>query len=113
MKTLFSSLLMLIAALSFALQAVATPCTVSLDEGVMTMAADMPCHDMRADHTEMPDHSEHKSDTCCCPVLVSPVFTFAAIDLPTVLPELRIWSLPLQQAALSGPSEFEPPPPRA
>ncbi|MEO1643029.1 MAG: hypothetical protein AAFR74_06795 [Pseudomonadota bacterium] len=113
MKSLFSSFLMLIAALSFALQATATPCTAGQEEAAMTMAAEMPCHDMHANHTELPDQPEHTSDTCCCPVLVSPVFTFAAIDLPTVLPELRLWNLPLQQAALSGPSEFEPPPPRA
>lgn len=113
MKTLFSSLLMLWIAAAFAMQALATPCEAWQDEVVMTMRADMPCHDMHADDTTMPGQSDHTSGICCCPVLVSPVFSFATLDLPTVLPELRLWNLPLQQAALSGPSEFEPPPPRA
>lgn len=113
MYRLVSLLILLIAAASFALQAVATPCTMSADEPAMTMTADMPCHDMMGGHNETPDGPDHTSQTCCCPVLVSPVFTFATVDLPTVLPELRLWAMPLQQAALSGPSEFEPPPPRA
>lgn len=112
MTRFVSFLILLIAAASFALQAVATPCAMGEQEPAMTMTTDMPCHDMMGGHDETPDEPDHTSQTCCCPVLVSPVFTFAASDLPTALPELRLWSLPLQQAALSSPSEFEPPPPR-
>jgi len=113
MRQLLSTCLILVLAAAFGLQAVAAPCQAGQGKAGMDMSMDMPCHSMKTDKDAPAPFSGHDGERCCCPALLPPVLALNEVEFPAIRPELRLWSLPLQQAALSGPAEFEPPPPRA
>ncbi|MEO1568611.1 MAG: hypothetical protein AAFR94_05235 [Pseudomonadota bacterium] len=115
---MFASLLWMIVALAFGVEAVAQPCDIRMK--IKTIAeheatADMPCHDMMAMQTseDAPDTPDHQADNCCCAALLKGALVMNAVDVSQPFHGMADWAYPLPDAAKGIVPGDDPPPPRA